>query len=227
MFTSEERARYEPQFELPGFGIEGQMKLKQSKVLVIGAGGLGCPVLQYLSAAGIGMLGLADGGNVAINNLQRQVLYGIDDIGKNKAEVATLKLKLINNNILYNCYPYHIRDEMAKSILRIYDVILDCTQVYEVSKSIREICCEYGKPWIHATIDTFQGEVQVITDHASAHPDEIPTGNSVKNSSFGFYSGILGSIMAGEAVKLIAGFGNSLAGKKMKINFLDIDIRCE
>ncbi len=225
MFTSEERERYEPQFELPGFGIEGQMKLKQSKVLVIGAGGLGCPALQYLSAVGIGMLGLADGASVAMNNLQRQVLYGTDDIGKNKAEVATLKLKLINNNILYNCYPYPIQGEMAHSILRIYDVILDCTNVCDVSKSLNEICREYKKPLIQATVDNFTGEIEVLSTYENNKGRNF--NKAQKNSSFGFYSGILGSIMAGEAVKLIAGFGASLADKKMKIDFLNIEIRYE
>lgn len=218
MFTSEERERYEPHFELPGFGIEGQMKLKQAKVLVIGAGGLGCPALQYLSAAGIGMLGLADGASVKLSDLQRQVLYGIEDLGKNKAEVATLRLKKLNNNILYNCYPYDLEGDMVCSMVRIYDIILDCTNQYEVMVLISKLCGQYEKPLISATLDHFQGKVVVTTSphQRLIQPDRMA---DRKTGSLGFYYGILGSIMAGEAVKLISGFGNSSDAKILKIDF--------
>lgn len=224
MFTSEERERYEIQFELPGFGLEGQMKLKQSKVMVIGAGGLGCPALQYLSAAGIGMLGLADGAAISLNDLQCQVLYGIDSQSKNKAEVASQKIKLINNNILYNCYPYHLTRDSARSIIRIYDVIIDCTNNIESAELIGTICQEFEKPLVQAFLYEYQGQLGVFNQQGSKGylqaPVVSPFAKSKSSGSFGFFFGIMGSLMASEAIKIVSGMGSNLAGKTMKIDFL-------
>jgi sulfur-carrier protein adenylyltransferase/sulfurtransferase len=229
MFTSEERERYQSHMAIPEFGEESQRKLKQSKILVIGAGGLGCPVLEYLSAAGIGMLGLIDGSSIRLSDLHRQILYSISDIGQLKAETATRKLRAINNNILYNCYPYPIDEAKAKEIIPLYDVIVVATNNSECQQLVAAACIRSQKKMITGSAKGFLGQVASFDFKQTEQFEQLAVdtfGSEDKELGvMGFTVGIVGSILASEAIKAATGIGQPLYGKRLQFDALTNEIR--
>lgn len=222
--------RYDRQIMLPGIGIAGQEKLKNSSVIVIGAGGLGCPVLQYLTAAGAGTIGIVEFDTVDESNLQRQVLYGASDIGKLKSILTKKRLEKLNPNSTFNIFNLRLDASNALKILKDYDVIVDATDNLETRYIINDSCVILNKPMVHGSIYKYEGIVAVF--NYSGGPtyrcyNPYKTKNEYKNplpsqvGLFGALPGITGTYMANEAIKIITGRGEVLSGKILIINIFN------
>ncbi len=229
MLEKQEIIRYNRQMILPEIGTTGQLKLKQSRVLVIGAGGLGCPVLQYLVAAGVGRIGIADNDRVDLSNLQRQVLYGFNDIGKLKSEVARERLQAMNPHIQIDSYPLRIDAENIESIIGQYELIIDGSDNFPTRYLVSDACVALRKPLIFGSIFKFEAQLSLFNYHEGPSyrdlfPEPPDAGSSPSCSEIGVIGalpGIAGSLMATEAIKVICQVGNTLSGKLMTINALD------
>ncbi|MBL0744306.1 molybdopterin-synthase adenylyltransferase MoeB [Chryseolinea lacunae] len=221
--TPEENIRYSRHLVLKEFGPTNQEKLKAACVMVVGAGGLGSPALLYLAAAGIGTLGIADGDHVELTNLQRQVLFTTDDIGKRKADAATERLHRLNPTITLQPYPAITR-ENALDILREFDVVIDGTDNFPTRYLLNDACVLLDKPLVYGSILRFEGHVSVFNmkDHRgenSAHYRDLfpepPDASSVPNCEeagvLGILPGMVGSMQATEAIKIITELGEPLA----------------
>ncbi|RZJ99252.1 MAG: HesA/MoeB/ThiF family protein, partial [Flavobacterium sp.] len=209
--------RYERQLILKGFGLEAQQKLSKAKVLVVGAGGLGCPALQYLTAAGVGMIGVVDHDTISLNNLHRQILYSNDEIGKLKSEVASTKLRDLNPEIIIHAFPFRLVKNNIIQLLSNYDFILDCTDNFVSRYLINDACILLRKPLVFAAISGYEGQIAIfnVADEAGnstnyrdlfpipPNPEEVP--NCAESGVLGALSGIIGTMQAAEAIKLITG----------------------
>ena len=226
--------RYRRQIVLKEFGIAGQQKLIQAKVLIIGAGGLGCPVLQYLAAAGVGTIGIADDDIVSLSNLHRQVLYNMNDIGKSKAEVAAGKLKALNNEINFQIYKTRLTNKNALEIIKDYDIVVDGTDNFSSRYMINDACVLLNKPFIYAAISRFEGQVAVFNvqnksaSRAVNYRDLFPVPpkddeilNCAEAGVLGVLPGIIGTMQANETIKLITGIGKPLINKMLTYDALD------
>lgn len=225
--------RYDRQIKLQGFGIEAQEKLASGKVLVIGAGGLGCPVLQYLTAAGVGNIGIVDDDKVSLSNLHRQILYTTNDIGKPKTEAAFERLSLMNPEIQINVISERITTKNAIHILSDYDFIIDCTDNFPTRYLLDDACRILKKPLIFGAIYQCEGQVAVFNVEDSKgyksnyrylfpeppKPGEVPDCNDA--GVIGVLPGIIGTLQATEAIKLITGIGEPLINRLITINVLD------
>lgn len=230
---TEEVRRYDRQIILPQIGSEGQIKLKNSRVLVVGAGGLGSPAALYLAGAGVGTVGIMDADTVNMSNLQRQILHNIDREQMNKAESAKLSLERLNDKIEVRAYPYMLSAENAEEIIREYDFIIDGTDNFETKFLINDICVSLGKSFCHGGILQFTG--QVMTYVPGDCPcyrcvfEEAPERGSLPNCSqagvIGAVAGIIGSIQALEAMKYLLGMGGLLTGKILVIDGLTMRMR--
>ncbi|WP_184549818.1 HesA/MoeB/ThiF family protein [Mucilaginibacter sp. FT3.2] len=229
MLKGEELKRYSRQIILPEIGITGQEKLKNAKVLMIGAGGLGCPVLQYLVAAGVGELGIVDDDIVDISNLHRQILYCVNDVGGLKAVLAKEKLELLNPHTFITAYPVRFTSGNAEDICGVYDLVIDGSDNFGTRFLVNDTCVALNKPLVFGSIFKFEGHVSVFSyqdgpdyrDVFSEAPpaDEVP--NCAEIGVLGVLPGIIGIYMANEAIKIICGIGETLSGKFMTINALD------
>src|SRR4051812_11023405 len=161
-FSPEELSRYSRHINLPQFGMAAQQKLKAAKVLVVGCGGLGSPLLLYLAAAGVGTIGLVDFDRVDESNLQRQVLFGIDDVGEQKAAAAQRRIKALNPYIQTNVYTEKLTAANALDIIQEYDVVADGTDNFPTRYLINDTCVLLGKPYVYAAIHQFEGQVAVF-----------------------------------------------------------------
>lgn len=224
--------RYEKHIKLKGFGLEGQSKLLLSSVLVIGAGGLGCPALQYLAAAGIGTIGIVDNDLVSLSNLHRQILYTTHDIGKPKAEVAALKLKDINPEIEVLFFVEKINTTNAVQIISQFDLVLDCTDNFPSRYLIDDACRLLKKTCIFAAVYTYEGQVAVFNSNSRASsyrslferpPSALDVQNCNEAGVLGVLPGMVGVIQATEAIKIIANIGEPLINKLLTINLLDYE----
>lgn len=228
MFERQELMRYKKQVLMAEIGYEGQQKLKKAKILVVGAGGLGCPVLQYLAAAGIGHIAVADHDVVEESNLHRQILFNMEDLGRNKAEVAAEKLLALNPFIEVNPINRKIAGDNAAEVIGAYDFVIDGSDNFATRYLVNDTCVSLGKTLVYGSIFQFEGQVSVLNheqgpDYRTLFPepppaDEVP--NCAENGVIGPLPGIIGSLMAGEAMKLICGFGEVLSGKLLLFNAL-------
>lgn len=236
MLNKEEISRYSRHLLLPEIGITGQEKLKNAKVLVIGAGGLGCPVLLYLSAAGTGEIGIVDFDKVDESNLQRQILYSTEDIGKSKVEVAVAKLTKQNPFVKLTAYNFKLDNQNALEIIRNFDIVVDGTDNFSTRYLVNDACVILNKPLIYGSIYRFEGQVSVFnyTDKNGLQGPNYrclfpypPSSESSPNCSeigvMGVLPGIVGTLQANEAIKYITGIGNLLSGKLLLINALTMD----
>ena len=223
--TPEEIKRYSRHLTLQEIGPEKQLKLKRASVLIVGAGGLGVPALQYLTAAGVGTLGIADHDQVDLSNLQRQVLYTVDDIGKPKAETAAARLKKLNPNVNLVVHPDRIEARNAMAILEKYDIILDGTDNFATRYLLNDACILLDKPLVHGSILKFEGQLSVFNykrpegtftanyrDLFPTPPDADSVPNCEEAGVLGVLPGIIGTMQANEALKIILGYGTPLAG---------------
>jgi len=202
--------RFHRQTILPNYGEAAQQKLLNSKVLVIGAGGLGCPCLQYLVSSGIGLIGIVDGDIIDMSNLQRQILFTTNDIGKNKAVTAKEKLKDIHPSTEINSFSFFLDGKNAKEIISKYDVVIDCTDDFNTRYLINDVCVELSKPLIFGANYQFEGQVAVfkMDDTKINLRDIFPTPpkqamRCEEAGAMGAVLGILGSVQALETIKLI------------------------
>lgn len=224
--TADEYRRYARHLAIPNFGIEGQLKLKAAKVLVVGSGGLGSPLLLYLTAAGIGHIGIVDFDTVDESNLQRQVLFNTADIGKAKAETARQKLLALNPNIKVTVYNEALTSQNALDIIKAYDVVADGTDNFPTRYLVNDACVLLDKINVYASIFRFEGQVAVFNfpskhgqrspNYRDLFPEPPPPGlvpNCAEGGVLGVLPGIIGSIQASEVIKIITGVGDPLAGK--------------
>lgn len=228
MLSNEEHNLYSRHLLLDEVGEDGQLKLKNSKVLVIGAGGLGCPVLQYIGAAGVGTIGIVDFDTVDKSNLQRQVLFSYDSIGKNKALEAKKRLSASNPFIEIIPFSNGINATNALQIIEEFDIIVDCTDNYSTRFLINDACVLLNKPLVYSAIYKFEGQISVFNykngpTYRCLHP-ETPKTESITNCSesgvLGVLPGILGTLQANEVLKLILEIGDPLSGKLFIYNSL-------
>ncbi|MBX2873981.1 MAG: molybdopterin-synthase adenylyltransferase MoeB [Saprospiraceae bacterium] len=225
-FSKEELNRYARHFAIPEFGLAGQEKLKQSKVLVVGAGGLGSPVLLYLAAAGVGKIGIVDFDVVDTSNLQRQVLYTVADVGESKAQLAKKRILAMNPHIEVEVYQEAFTRENALELVSQYDVVADGTDNFPTRYLVNDACVLAGKVNVYASIFRFEGQVSVF-NLAGADgsrgpnyrdlfpepppPDMVP--NCAEGGVLGVLPGIIGSLQASEVIKVVTGVGEPLSGR--------------
>jgi sulfur-carrier protein adenylyltransferase/sulfurtransferase len=227
--TDEEKIRYNRQIMLPLWGIEAQAKVKASCVLVIGAGGLGCPVLSYLAAAGVGTIGVMDYDVVEISNFQRQVIYDLNDVGKNKALMASQKLKAFNPLINITAIEMALDKNNALEIISGYDAVVDASDNFETRYLINDACVILDKPFVFASILGFEGQVSLFNykdgpTYRCLYPEPPSKGsapNCNENGVIGALAGTIGCIQANEVLKIISGVGEALSGKLLIIDLLD------
>lgn len=217
--------RYNRNILIEGFGEEGQQKLQNSKVLVIGAGGLGSPVLYYLAAAGIGTLGIIDSDVVDISNLQRQILHRSDEIGIPKIISAKEKLEALNPDVHIIPYQERFTQHNAAELVRQYDFIVDCCDNYETKFLINDICVAELKPYSHGAVLTLKGEVMTYipgsTDYRKVFGSPPPEGTvptSAQAGILGSIAGIVGSIQATETIKYLTGIGDLILNRILIID---------
>ncbi|MEH3113733.1 HesA/MoeB/ThiF family protein [Pedobacter terrae] len=226
MLVKEELNRYNRQMILPELGLKGQEKLKAAKVLIIGAGGLGCPILQYLTAAGVGKIGIVDDDVVELSNLHRQILYNHNDIGQAKAKVAATKLALLNPHVIFTAYNERLAAENAISICQEYDLVMDCSDNFNTRYLVNDTCVSLGKTLVFGSILAFEGQVAVFNHQGGANyrdlypapPEESMT--CATGGVIGILPGIIGLYMTNEIIKLICSIGDTLSGKLMTIDAL-------
>lgn len=224
--SPEELKRYARHFVLPEFGKVGQERLKTAKVLVIGAGGLGSPVLLYLAAAGLGTIGIVDDDEVDLSNLQRQVLYTAQDIGRPKAQVAKEKIQALNPHIQVNVYQQRLDINNVMDLIAPYDIIADGTDNFPTRYLVNDACVLAGKINVYASIFRFEGQVAVFNypnsdgsrgvnyrDLFPIPPDPEAVPNCAEGGVLGVLPGIIGSMQANEVIKVAAGVGEPLAGR--------------
>lgn len=230
MFSSEEKKQYSRHFILDEIGTTGQTKLKNSKVLVIGAGGLGCPILQYLTAAGVGTIGIIDGDIVDQSNLQRQILFTMDDIGKPKALCAANRLAKLNPFVNFTPIHQFLNKENALELFGQYDVIIDGSDNFQTRYLSNDAAVLTGKPLVFGAIFKFDGQVSVFNfkngpTYRCLFPSP-PEPNSIPNCSevgvLGVLPGIIGSLQASEAIKIICELEGVLTGKLLSMNALSL-----
>lgn len=229
MLSKEELIRYSRHLVMPGFDQQGQQKLKDASVLVIGAGGLGSPVLQYLTAAGIGRIGIVDYDVVDFSNLQRQVLFETEDVGYPKALLAKAKLERQNPNVIFEVYQTSLNRDNILDILKDYDVVADGTDNFPTRYLINDACVITGKPLVYGSIHQYEGQVSVFNyqngpnyrDLYPVPPDPNTVPSCAEGGVLGSLPGTIGSAMATEVIKVITGIGETLSGRLFLFNALE------
>ena len=238
-FSPEELARYSRHISIADFGMEGQKKLKQARVLAIGSGGLGSPLLQYLAAAGVGTIGLVEFDTVEDSNLQRQVLYGTSDIGKPKAEQAKKRLLDLNPHIKVELHKVRLTSENAREIIREYDVVADGTDNFPTRYLVNDASLFEGKPNVYGSIFQFEGQVSVFNykdpetgeygpNYRDLFPSPPPPGlvpSCAEAGVLGVLPGIIGSLQANEVIKVLTGIGTPLSGQLFLFDALSFTTR--
>ncbi len=228
-----EIARYNRQILMPSFGLVSQEKLKNSSVLVIGCGGLGSPVLLYLTAAGVGKIGIVDNDVVDVSNLQRQILFVENEVGKSKVETASSKLKELNQNVIIEKYSSRFNSFNAMDIVGKYDLVVDGSDNFPTRYLVNDVCEILNKPFVYGAIHQFEGQVSVFNynggctyrDLFSSPPAEEMAPNCSTSGVLGMMAGIVGSLQATEAVKVLTGIGEVLSGKLLLIEALTMNFR--
>ncbi|MCX6327249.1 MAG: HesA/MoeB/ThiF family protein [Bacteroidia bacterium] len=227
ILSPREIRRYSKQIMIPEIGITGQEKLKQAKVLVVGAGGLGCPVLQYLAVAGVGKIAIAEFDMVDETNLQRQVLYGTSDVGKLKSVIAKNRLEHLNSLLDFKIFNIRLDASNSLNILKNFDVIVDATDNLETRYVINDSCVILNKPMVHGSIYKYEGVISVFNYkrgptyrcyNPSAINKEFKTPQPSQVGLLGVLPGITGTYMANEVIKIITETGDILSGKVLLIN---------
>ncbi len=237
-FSKAELERYSRHLIIPEFNIEGQTKLKQAKVLVVGSGGLGSPLLLYLVAAGVGTIGLVDFDVVDDSNLQRQVLFGVEDVGRPKVEAARDRLQGLNPHIRFNLYNTRLTADNALDIMKDYDLVADGTDNFPTRYLVNDACVLLDKPNVYASIFRFEGQVSVFNyvnkdgergpNYRDLFPTPPPPGmvpSCAEGGVLGVLPGIVGSLQANEVIKVLTGIGDPLSGRLFLFDALAFDTR--
>ena len=228
--SAAETNRYSRHLLLPEIGLAGQQKLKAARVLVVGCGGLGCPVLQYLAAAGVGTLGLLDFDTVDDSNLQRQVLFATADVGQPKAVVATEKLRAQNPFITLQTHQVVLSAANALALFAGYDLVVDCSDNFATRYLVNDACVVLGKPLVFGAIFKFEGQVSVFNyqngpTYRCLHPVPPAPGdapNCAQIGVLGVLPGLIGTMQANEALKIILQIGEVLSGRLLLVDVLSM-----
>jgi len=231
--TNEEILRYSRHLIMPEVGMEGQLKLKRAKVLLIGTGGLGAPLGLYLAAAGVGRLGLVDFDVVDFTNLQRQVTFGSSDVGKPKSEAARARLSNLNPDIQVQAFETKLTSENALELFKDFDIIVDGTDNFPTRYLVNDACVLLGKPNVYGSIFRFEGQVTIFgmpggPCYRCLYPEPPPPGlvpSCAEGGVLGVLPGIVGSIQAMETIKLILGSGRNLTGRLLLFDALEMGFR--
>ena len=229
----EELLRYGRHLLLPEVGIDGQRKLKAARVLIVGAGGLGSPAALYLAAAGVGTIGLVDFDLVEVTNLQRQLLHGTRDVGRPKVDSARDRLSDTNPNVRLELHPVRLTAANALTIIGQYDLVLDGTDNFATRYLVNDACVLLGKPNVYGSIFRFDGQASVFATadgpcYRCLYPEPPPPGlvpSCAEGGVLGVLPGLVGTIQATEAVKLILGIGKPLVGRLLLVDALDAQFR--
>lgn len=229
--TNQELRRYSRHLLIPEFGREGQERLKQSSVLIVGAGGLGSPASMYLAAAGVGRIGLVDFDTIDDTNLQRQLLYSSDQVGQKKLVKAKERLNGINPNVTIETHATQLTSENALAIIDQYDLVIDGTDNFPTRYLVNDACVMLGKPNVYGSIFRFEGQVSVFGTedgpcYRCLYPDPPPPGlvpSCAEGGVLGVLPGIVGSLQANEAIKTLAGIGDTLAGRLLLFDALHME----
>ena len=227
-FTSDELERYARHIVLPEIGGAGQQKLKRARVLVVGAGGLGAPVLQYLAAAGVGTLGIADDDTVSLSNLQRQIIHDTDSIGTTKLDSATKAIRRINPTVAVEQHFIRIDTVNARALVARYDIVADGSDNFATRYAVADACGAESRPLVHAAVGRFDGSLTVLKPYEAGpdqrmnpsyrdlFPEPPPAGlvpSCAEAGIIGALTGVIGTLQALEVIKLIVGIGEPLVGR--------------
>lgn len=226
--SADEIERYARHIVLPEIGGPGQQRLKRARVLVVGAGGLGAPVLAYLAAAGVGTIGIVDDDTVSLSNLQRQVIHDTDAVGAAKTASAAAALKRLNPNVAVELHPVRLTAENASDLVGAYDLTVDGSDNFETRYLVADACETAGRPLVHAAVGRFDGSLTVLMPHETdaegrpypsyrdLFPEPPPAGlvpSCAEAGVLGALTGVIGTLQAMETIKLIAGIGEPLVGR--------------
>lgn len=233
MLTSEEQERYSRHLILPEVGPEGQERLRESRVLVIGAGGLGSPAALYLAAAGIGTIGIADGDRVELSNLQRQIIHDSASIGQSKTASAAKRLQAINPACRVEQIPTMLDQDNLPGLLTRYNFVLDATDTLAAKFMINDLCVSQAVPFSHGGILRFQGQTMTVLPGVSPCyrclfgelPPEEDREVCERDGVFGLLPGVIGTLQAAEAVKFLLGIGSLLTGRMLTFDLLGMRFR--
>jgi molybdopterin/thiamine biosynthesis adenylyltransferase/rhodanese-related sulfurtransferase len=231
--TPRERQRYSRHLLLPEVGEDGQRRLKAARVLCVGAGGLGSPAALYLAAAGVGTLGLVDFDVVDFSNLQRQIIHGTGDVGRSKLESAQARIEALNPEVRVETFDAHFSKANGRMLVEAFDVIVDGTDNFPARYLVNDACVLYGKPNAWGSIFRFEGQASVFAArdgpcYRCLHPEPPPAGlvpGCAEAGVLGVLPGIIGTIQATEAIKLILGIGDSLVGRLLVYDALRMRFR--
>ena len=236
-FSSEELERYARHIVLPEIGGPGQQMLKAARVLVVGAGGLGAPVLQYLAAAGIGTLGLVDDDTVSLSNLQRQVIHDTESVGQAKVDSAKASIARINPHVKVESHPLRLNGENAQALIGDYDVVVDGSDNFATRYALADAAAVAQRPLVTGAMGRFDGTVTVLMPYANGadgnpnpsyrdlFPDMPPPGSvptCAEAGVLGVLPGVIGSLQAMEVIKLVTGIGEPLVGRLLLYNALNV-----
>ncbi|MDG2039290.1 MAG: molybdopterin-synthase adenylyltransferase MoeB [Ilumatobacter sp.] len=236
--TNEEVARYSRHLIMPEVGMEGQLKLKAARVLCIGAGGLGSPVALYLTAAGVGTIGVVDFDTVDYSNLQRQIIHGTPDVGRSKLESAKARLNALNPEVEIVTHEMALASNNALALFADYDMVVDGTDNFPTRYLVNDACVLTGKPNVYGSISRFEGQATVFAAengpcYRCMFPEPPPPGlvpSCAEGGVLGILPGVVGTLQATEAIKLILGAGESLVGRfllfdALKMRFRELKVR--
>lgn len=227
-FSTEELERYARHIVLPEVGGAGQQKLKRARVLVIGAGGLGAPLLQYLAAAGVGTLGIVDDDTVSLSNLQRQVIHDTGAVGTSKLDSASVALRRINPHTTVERHALRLGTDNAGPLVAAYDVVADGSDNFATRYAVADACAAEARPLVHAAVGRFDGSVTVLKPYDKAadgtpnpsyrdlFPEPLPAGlvpSCAEAGVLGALTGVIGTLQALEVIKLVVGIGEPLVGR--------------
>ena len=231
--TPEETLRYHRQIILPQVGIEGQKRLKNASILLVGAGGLGSPAALYLAAAGVGRLGVVDDDVVELSNLQRQVLHDTPSVGRSKTESAHRRIARINPDVQVEEHPVRLDSDNALRILRGWDVVVDGSDNFPTRYLVNDACVLLGIPFVYGAIFRFEGQASVFAHQGGPcyrclfrdppPPEMVPS--CAEAGVLGVLPGLVGTVQATEAIKLVLGVGDSLIGRLLLVDTLQMEFR--
>jgi molybdopterin/thiamine biosynthesis adenylyltransferase/rhodanese-related sulfurtransferase len=232
-FSPAERQRYRRHLQLAEIGEAGQARLRQARVLVVGAGGLGCPILQYLAAAGVGTLGLADADQVELTNLPRQILYGPADVGQPKIKAAAHALGRLNDLVTYELHHLRVSPDNVRALVADYDVVVDGSDNFPTRYLLNDACVSLGKPLVSGAIYKFEGQVSVFNyqggpTYRCLFPEPPSAAEAPDCNTTGVLNvlpGLIGTVQATEALKVVLGLGDVLSGRLWILDTLSFQTR--
>lgn len=225
--------RYMSQVMVPEVGSLGQQHIEAARLLVIGAGGLGCPALQYLVGMGVGNIGIVDDDTVSITNMPRQILYTEQDVGRLKVDVAKERLQRMNSRVTIDCYAHRLNAGNARQFLKLYDLVIDCSDNIDTRYIIDEACCDQCKPFVYAGVRHFEGQVSVFNydggpSFSTVFPDRQQfelVADCATAGTLGHTVGLIACLQVNEALKIILHRQDSLSGYLLTIDLLTLIMR--